>query len=145
MNPVIIREAAMSDCEAIYHLNCEEMGYDYELEKTKQRMEFLLNHTGNKLFVAEQNEIVVGYVHSNDYDLIYCSPLKNIMGIAVSKNVKRQGIGRRLLSAVEEWAKSTGATGIRLVSGSSRTDAHAFYAACGYQTKKEQKNFMKIF
>lgn len=65
------------------------------------------------------------------------------MGIAVSKQYKRQGVGKALLEAVEEWAKKTGASGVRLVSGETRSGAHAFYRYCGYEGEKRQINFKK--
>ncbi len=145
MEPVLIREAVPGDCNSIYDLNCEEMGYEYDLESTRRRLAFLLNAGGHKLFVAQCGGEVVGYIHASDYDLIYSEPMKNIMGVAVRGNAKRQGIGRLLLNAVEDWARCTGAAGVRLTSGMSRTGAHAFYAACGYETRKDQKNFMKTF
>ncbi len=33
-----IREAVMSDAEAIYILNRNELGYDYPLEQTKEKL-----------------------------------------------------------------------------------------------------------
>ena len=69
--------------------------------------------------------------------------MKNIMGIAVSASCKRRGIGRALLEQVEAWAVRDGAVGIRLVSGSERADAHAFYRKCGYTGDKQQINFKK--
>ncbi|MEG0711801.1 MAG: GNAT family N-acetyltransferase, partial [Niameybacter sp.] len=85
----------------------------------------------------------IGYVHANDYDVIYAPHMKNIMGIAVSKQYKRQGVGKALLEAVEEWAKKTGASGVRLVSGETRSGAHTFYRYCGYEGEKRQINFKK--
>lgn len=67
------------------------------------------------------------------------------MGIAVSSDFRKKGIGKMLLNEVEKWARDTGAYGIRLVSGATRTGAHAFYSACGYIGNKEQKNFKKMF
>ena len=42
------------------------------------------------------------------------------------------GIGRSLLKEAERRARSGGAARIELTSGSQRTEAHAFYRACGY-------------
>ena len=55
------------------------------------------------------------------------------------------GIGRRLLEAVEEWARAEGCAGVRLVSGASREGAHAFYRSCGYDGGKKQLNFKKMW
>ena len=118
---IIIRECRMEDASAIQKFNSEEMGYDYPLEDTKRSLEKLLGRKSDKIFVAVQDGTVVGYAHANDYDLLYMPHMKNIMGIAVASARRRQGIGKLLLTAVEEWAKATGAVGVRLVSGAARS------------------------
>ena len=140
-----IREATIADADEIYILNRDEMGYEFPVEQTKEKLIKLLSNSSDKIFVAVAENKVVGYVHANDYDVIYAPHMKNIMGIAVSKDYKRNGIGVALLQFVENWAKQTGASGVRLVSGESRTGAHEFYRHCGYVGGKKQINFKKIF
>lgn len=140
-----IREAVASDADAIWHLNCTEMGYHYPLYATRENINILLGSWSDRIFVAVSDDKVVGYIHANDYDLIYAPHMKNIMGMAVSSQYKQQGIGRALLQQVEHWALETGAFGVRLVSGAARTDAHAFYHRCGYSGDKEQLNLKKMF
>lgn len=142
---VEIREAVPNDAEAIAELNNLQMGYKISEKDTYERLVKILASEGNKIFVAVIEGKVVGYVHANDYDLLYFPHMKNIMGIAVNENFKRQGIGHLLLDAVETWARNTNAIGIRLVSGMTRTGAHEFYRHCGFSSNKEQKNFNKMF
>lgn len=139
----LIREACESDAYAICELNRAEMGYEYPLEATVQKLNMLLNSGSDKIFVAVSEDKIVGYVHVNDYDVLYAPHMKNIMGIAVSSEYKRQGIGSALLKNAEEWALSAGAAAMRLVSGSTRADAHMFYRAQGYVGDKQQINFKK--
>ena len=140
-----IREAISSDANAIWQLNFTEMGYAFPLDATIDNLSKLLHSPSDKIFVAICDGSVVGYVHANDYDLLYAPHMKNIMGIAVSSPYKRKGIGSALLQYVENWALETGASGIRLVSGATRTDAHAFYRRYGYEAIKEQINLKKMF
>lgn len=140
-----IRQCEIIDTKAIHELNVKEMGYDYPKDKTEEKLKSLLKSDKDKIFVALIDNIVVGYVHANDYDLIYAPHMKNIMGIAVSSDFKKKGIGRALLSAVEDWAKKSGAGGVRLVSGATRIGAHEFYRHCGYSGDKQQINFKKMF
>ena len=140
-----IREASVEDTDGIYILNRDEMGYEFPIEQTKEKLIKLLSSSSDKIFVAEAENKVIGYVHTNDYDVIYAPHMKNIMGIAVAKDYKHNGIGTALLQAVESWGKQTGASGVRLVSGESRTGAHEFYRHCGYSGEKKQINFKKIF
>lgn len=139
----IIRECFIDDSFAIQQLNFLELGYDFPVEQTQQKLRELLASKKDKIFVAEVDGIIVGYVHANDYELLYAPPMKNIMGIAVLTEYRRKGIGKALLEKVERWAKETGAAGVRLVSGGSRIDAHSFYNSLGYGEGKPQLNFKK--
>lgn len=97
-----IRECEINDAKIIYELNVREMGYDYPKDKTEEKLKQILKSDKDKIFIAMIDNIVVGYVHANDYDVIYAPHMKNIMGIAVSSNFKKKGIGRMLLPAIEE-------------------------------------------
>ena len=140
-----IRPATMDDSEAIYTLNLEGLGYDFALDETRGRLQYILEKTDNYILVAEVNGTVAGYIHAADYECTYVYSLKNILSLVVAESMQGHGVGRALLSAVEEWALETGACGVRLVSGHSREKAHHFYLACGYKIRKEQKNFIKLF
>jgi len=141
----IIRELMLKDSDGIHRLNTDEMGYEFSLDETKEKLLKLINSVSDKIFVAVIGDEVIGYVHANDYDLIYAPHMKNIMGIAVAEKYKRNGIGKALLSEVEMWAKETNANGVRLVSGATRTNAHKFYHNCGYSGDKAQINMSKMF
>jgi len=124
-------------------LNREDLGYDYPVEELRERLETVLGSEKDRIWVAVMGQQVVGYIHACGYDVIYAPHMKDIMGIAVSSACRRVGIGRALLYAVEEWGREDGAAGIRLVSGTDRTDAHAFYRSCGYNGGKTQLNLKK--
>lgn len=106
---VKIRLFKPSDAEDLYKINTEEMGYDFSIEETREKLLALVDSTKDKIYVAIVNNKVVGYIHANDYDVIYAPHMKNIMGIAVLQQYKRHGIGKALLDAVEAWARQTGA------------------------------------
>ena len=141
---VYVRKCRVKDYRDISVLNKNEMGYDFPEGDTKGQLKRLLNNKAHKIYVATVEGRVVGYIHANNYDLSYSPHMKNIMGIAVSSNFKKKGIGKMLLRKIEEWAISTGAQGVRLASGATREGAHAFYIACGYHCGKGQKNFVKL-
>lgn len=138
-----IREARLSDCAAIARLNREEMGYDYPEEQTREKLRACLANPAHKVLVAEGGGEVLGYLHLEDYDVLYFPQLKNVLGLAVSHRCRRQGAGKALLAAGEAWARETGAAGVRLVSGEERKGAHAFYQSQGYRGNKLQRNFKK--
>ncbi len=141
----IVREAVLTDAEALAELNKNEMGYDYSTKETAVNLNAALSRKGEKIYVAVCGERVVGYIHACDYLLLFSPPMKNILGIAVDSEYTRNGIGSALIGAVERWAIETNAVGVRLVSGESRVGAHRFYEKCGYKSNKMQKNFKKMF
>ena len=138
-----IREATVQDAEAIAQLNTQGMGYEYPIADTALNLTRILESPCDKVFVAVADAEIVGYIHVNDYRVLYAPAMVNVMGIAVSDSCRRCGIGRQLLAAAEAWAQERGSTAIRLVSGAHRAEAHAFYRSCGFDCGKEQKNFKK--
>jgi GNAT superfamily N-acetyltransferase len=47
--------------------------------------------------------------------------------LAVHPEFRSRGIGKRLLTAAKEWARTQGATHLGLESSEARADAHRFY------------------
>ncbi len=80
-----------------------------------------------------------------DHNVSYFDHLKNVLAVAVKNDFKRMGIGSALMEKGEEWAKETGAVGVKLLSSEFRPEAHEFYKNIGYKFKKNQLNFQKIF
>ncbi len=141
---LILRNAMVSDAQALAKLNREEMGYDFPVEETGKKLQASLENPEKKILVAEIQGRVVGYVHLESYDVLYAPHMKNVMGIAVAGEFRRQGVGKALLTAGETWARETGAVAVRLVSGDARKGAHAFYQSLGYTGNKLQRNFKKM-
>ena len=141
---LILRDAMVSDAQALAKLDREERGYDFPVEETGRKLQASLENPEKKILVAEIQGRVVGYVHLESYDVLYAPHMKNVMGIAVAGEFRRQGVGKALLTAGETWARETGAVAVRLVSGDARKGAHAFYQSLGYTGNKLQRNFKKM-
>lgn len=144
-NTFIIRKAKPSDTEDIHYINKTSLGYNYDLEKQRNKIKKVINDSTQIIFVAAIENKVVGYIHLTNYDVIYADNYKNCLGLAVDNDYKRMGIGSALLSQGEVWAKENGAVGIRLCSGIERESAHKFYLSQGYIENKLQKNIKKVF
>ena len=141
----IIRKVILDDADDIYYINKTSLGYDYDSDKQKIKIQNVIKDDSQVIFVAEFDNKVVGYIHLVNYDVIYADNYKNCLGLAVDNDYKRIGIGSALLSQGEKWAKENGAVGIRLCSGIERENAHMFYFANGYKENKIQKNLKKNF
>ncbi len=140
-----IRKACLSDASDLCRLNSNALGYKYSLGSTAEHLKTILENSDNALFVAETKNRVVGYIHGCNYVVMYAPMVKNILGFAVDREYQNKGIGTALLKSIEQWAKDTGAIGIRLNSGATRINAHRFYESRGYICDKSQLRFIKYF
>jgi len=138
-----IRDVTADDAAAISEINREALGYDFPVQDTRAQLERIVKAPNMVLLVAVDGEDVLGYIQLSDYENTYHRPLKNLITLATSPRHQRRGVGRRLLEAGEEWARADGACGVRLVTGQNRVDARKFYAANGYEVRKEQTNLIK--
>lgn len=146
MKKVKIRQATTSDIPAMNELFRKDLGYaECRLEIVENQFAGLDN-SREAVFVAEAEDDsshIAGVIHVEKYNVLYFPTMANILGIAVSADFRRQGIGSALLKRAEEWARENGASSMRLNSGESRKQAHEFYRALGYIDDKKQLRFIK--
>lgn len=142
-----VREVRISDYPDIYILN-QHFNPNlsaFSEEKVKEKLITLTTKTKDIIFVYEQDNEVIGYIHGSPYELLFSDSLVNVLGFVVKKEYRNQGIGRILIESLEQWAKTAEYTGMKLLSHPSRVQAHNFYERRGYQFTKDQKNFIKTF
>lgn len=137
-----VRKADINDASAICRICTDDLGYECSEEFVSNRLK---NIDGSReaVFAAEVDGTVVGYIHAEIYNTLYFASMINILGLAVSRDHRRQGIGRALITCAENWAKEQGINIVRLNSGNSRKEAHEFYRAMGYDNEKMQVRFLK--
>lgn len=137
-----VRKADLNDASAICRICTDDLGYECSEELVSSRLK---NIDGSReaVFAAEIDGTVVGYIHAEIYDTLYFASMINILGLAVSRDHRRHGVGRTLITCAENWAKEQGINIVRLNSGSSRKEAHEFYRAMGYDNEKMQVRFLK--
>lgn len=114
-----LRPARQEDAAALQCLNADVLGYDCSLSDTQKQLRRLLHMPQHLLVVAERKQELIGYVHAQDYDILYAAPMIDILG--KSECLYDSSCFRRV-----------------------RTGAHAFYEARGYVREKRQLNFKKI-
>ena len=143
MNDIIIREARADDIPQMCSLFQNDLGYAECTQEIVKNQFANLDANREAVFVAEVQGCLAGVIHIERYDVLYFPPMSNILGLAVSSDFRRQGIGSALLKRAEQWALEHKINTVRLNSGGTRTHAHQFYRAQGYVDDKTQLRFIK--
>jgi GNAT superfamily N-acetyltransferase len=94
------------------------------------------------VFVATADGEVVGMVSVNTHRH-FTGPVEAYIGeLAVAPHAVRTGVGRRLLSTAEDWARRQGLRHLTLETAAGNTTARRFYAAVGY--REEAVRFTRV-
>ena len=127
-----LRSASLMDSDDVAAL-LGELGYPCEVAEAADRIAAVIGNDRQALVVARCDGRVCGLVA---LDFMYYLPLGTttcrITAMVVTRDAQGRGVGRQLLREAERRARAAGAARLELTSGSQRTDAHAFYRACGY-------------
>ncbi len=133
INIVKIRELENGDMLAfldlLYQLNnYKEENYDFE--KFKNKID-TIKKQGNKILVAEINNIIVGtgkiFIETKFYQ-----SLGHIEDIVVNKNCRNMNIGKKIINELVNYAKSKGCYNVVL---NSKNNVLGFYIKCGFNIK----------
>ncbi len=128
-----LRSAMIADADDVARL-LTELGYPCEIDDAVERIDAIAGNDRQALVLARRDGAVCGLIA---LDFMYYLPLGTITcrvtALVVTPTAQGLGIGRQLLKEAERRARTGGASRIELTSGSQRTEAHAFYRACGYK------------
>jgi GNAT superfamily N-acetyltransferase len=138
INEISIRGAGRDDAFELAAL-LGRLGYPTDPATVVARLGRLEVTGLDQVLVAEAGEQVVGLasMHITPALLHREGPMARITAMVVDESRTRQGVGRRLVAAVEELARAAGCVGVEVSSNTRRADAHAFYAALGYTRSHE--------
>ncbi|MFH1331053.1 MAG: GNAT family N-acetyltransferase [Actinomycetota bacterium] len=140
---ITIRPLADSDAPVVAALS-GDLGYPADQAAMEIRLATVLADPGHTVFGAEAEDgSLLGWVHVCSRLLLIDPPSTLVEGLVVGPDARRQGVGRALMAAAEDWSCSRGALTIRLRTGATREDTHAFYRALGYSPGKLALGFEK--
>ena len=140
-----IRKCMISDAAEVRELSKEALGFNYPADQFEANIRRLMASPSNIIYVAENNGSFVGFAHGCDFDVIYGPKLKVLRAIAVKDEYRRYGAAKKLMDAIESWAKASGAKGVRIYGGTERHAANNFYKSCGYDFVKPESKYKKDF
>lgn len=106
-------------------------GYSVTPEALKERIQMLPED--DRLLLAIESDKLMGFAHLHrSHNLLYDDTI-DLVAVLVRSDYRRRGIGRRLISAAEAWARQTGRSRLRLCARVLETDLHAFFLSLGYE------------
>ena len=134
------RKAVLADCDAVLALLGQ---YEREPDPPPERVDVEkafaeFDRGPGGIFVAETADRWVGTFQLIVSPQINHSarPFALIENVIVDRDVRRQGIGKRMMREAVRMAETCNCSKIYLTSGAHRPDNHTFYAACGFNGNK---------
>lgn len=138
-----VREVAVGDALAVAELS-GQLGYQTAADEMRRRIEAVLPlAAGHAIFVACLDNEVVGWGEAEVVRHLQTPPHALITGLVVKDSVRSIGVGSRLCSEIESWAKQQGVAVVRVTSRMTRERAHRFYLRKGYTQTKTSAVFEK--
>lgn len=133
----------MDDLPEISRL-AHQLGYPNTLDQMQKRLTVILTNPNEKVLIVDvTGKKTAGYIHAEKHLSLEVEPLVEVGGLVINPQFRRQGLGKALLTAVEEWTRESGCKLIRLHSNIIREEAHQFYKDMGYSINKTQFSFIK--
>ena len=152
---ISIREATTADADQIITLWKEMMDFNAENEPRFRRIaeghevfaahlvEKFLPSDSSCVFVAMYGADVLGYalVHAQERVPIWEGGDRQgfISDVSVTSGSRRQGIGRALVYAAEDWCRQRGLTRIELLTALKNDVSRSFWESRGYLTYVETR------
>ncbi len=131
-NNIDLRNAAVADADDVAVL-LTALGYPCEADDAAERIAAVQHNDRQALILARDRGIVCGLL---SLDFMYYLPLGTttcrVTALIITPEAQGRGLGRVLLRDAERRARQGGAARIEVTSASHRTEAHAFYRACGF-------------
>jgi len=139
---MLIRRARKSDYKnlmQLFNLFMEKSGFYEHLNDSFHKV---LADPKCKIFIAEEKGELVGFItFRSRYVVRYPKPIGQVEELFVLKSFRKQGVGKKLIAAIEKSAKTLKCTRIYIESRVDRKIAHKFYQNLGY--KKSGYYFLK--
>lgn len=138
MTQALIRPARMADLDALVELLrllfSIEADFDFDPARQRQGLELLLTHEGSVVLVAETEGQVVGMCTGQ----LTISTAEGgfallVEDMVVAETWQGRGLGRELLTALEQWAAEKKIGRLQLLADRNNTSALEFYRRLGWQ------------
>ena len=121
-----------------------QLGYLVDGSTISIRLRSMLGKPDYLVAVACKAKRIAGWVQAHASTALESGARVEIVGLVVSAEVRRRGIGHLLVDFVERWAATVSAETVVVRSNVARDESHAFYPALGYTRTKTQAVYRKL-
>jgi GNAT superfamily N-acetyltransferase len=129
---IAIRDAKLGDASELATLMCQ-LGYQTTAPEMQMRLQRILENPAYTTFIAEVNGTVYGMIGALSAASYMHNELNGrIIALVVCRKVRRHGIGRKLIEAVEKDFARRKVNRVSLTARFEREEAHQFYEQAGY-------------
>jgi GNAT superfamily N-acetyltransferase len=121
-----------------------QLGYPCNENEVRTRLDEMQDPNHYAVYVAEvERGRLAGWIGAHIFRAVELNKCAEISGLVVDSKLRSRGIGKALLDAAEEWARTAGCDAISVSSNIKRRRAHKFYRRNGYTWNKRQESFRK--
>lgn len=129
---MIIRSPVDADAPRLAGL-LAQLGYPAEPRDLPRRLARLADRGSAEAFVAEQDGRVVGVATAHALASIHAErDVAWLTTLVVAEDNRHKGVGRALVAAAEEWARTHKCERLSVTAALQRDGAHAFYQRLGF-------------
>lgn len=129
----MIRDATVDDAADVATL-LGDLGYPSAVDAVRARLTKLIGRDDYVIRLFVDGDDVLGLIALTLVPTLHeDGPVVQAGALVVRKEARGSGVGRALLAEGDAIAREHGAARITLTSRVDRTEAHAFYAACGFE------------
>lgn len=142
MSEVIVRKMQQEDLPEVLNLLTEMVPFAFGTENASTTLQKISQMENYAMLVAKKDGVVLGTVTAICNTLLTGNFIV-VEDVVVREDTRGQGIGRKLMDAIDDFAKETKSDYTILVSSGFRKGAHQFYEACGYT--EDVRGFRKMY
>ena len=110
-----------------------QLGYDLAPEEVMRRLAAVRASPDHVVLAGESDGRMISLLHLYIRPALEKPPEVVVQALVVDATRRQGGIGKRMMAAAEAWARDRSLRSVALASHVVRDEAHAFYAALGYE------------
>jgi GNAT superfamily N-acetyltransferase len=141
MNPIKTRQAVLADIDALAQLFDAYRQFYGKTSDTDAAKAFLLerfNHGESILFLAFENDKPIGFTQLYpSFSSVSMARVYVLNDLYVDSQARGKGVGKKLLTAATEYAKSFGAVRVTLSTDVANKTAQSVYESAGWKRDSE--------